>query len=53
MDRLSKGARFIPLSMPFKTKSVSEVFSKKKVFQHHGFPKTLLSNKDPIFLSNF
>lgn len=52
IDRLSKYAHFSPLKADYSTKSVAEVFV-KTVIKLHGIPKTIVSNRDKVFLIHF
>lgn len=52
VDRLSKYGHFVPLKHPFSAASIAETFIKEN-FQLHGLPKSIVSNHDPIFISNF
>ena len=52
MDKFTKYAHFMALSHPFTTKDVATVFQ-KEVVRLHGFPMSIISNRDPIFLNKF
>ncbi|XP_042035243.1 uncharacterized protein LOC121781586 [Salvia splendens] len=50
VDRLSKYAHFAPLLNRFDALRVAHLFV-NMVVRHHGFPATLVSDRDPIFLN--
>lgn len=52
VDRLSKYSHFILLKHPYTAKSIAELFV-KEIVRLHGIPKTLISDRDPLFVSNF
>ena len=52
VDRLTKSAHFAPLVNWFTVVQVVEVFA-DKVVKLHGIPRTLVSDRDPIFISHF
>lgn len=52
VDRFTKYAHFVPLTHPYTAKIVSEAFI-HNVFKLHGMPKTIISDRDPVFLSSF
>lgn len=52
VDRLTKYAHFIPLSHPYSAKDVVTVFI-KEVMKLHGMPKSIVSDRDRLFMNNF
>ncbi|XP_017425527.2 transposon Ty3-G Gag-Pol polyprotein [Vigna angularis] len=52
VDRLSKYAHFIPLKHPYSARTVAEIFL-REVVRLHGIPKSIVTDRDPLFLSMF
>ena len=52
VDKLTKVAHFIPLKTTHKEADVANIFV-KEVARLHGIPKTIVSDRDPKFTSNF
>jgi hypothetical protein len=52
VDKLSKATHFIPIKSTFKAIHIVNVFM-KEIFILHGFPKTIISDRDAKFTSNF
>ncbi|KAD7476873.1 hypothetical protein E3N88_00009 [Mikania micrantha] len=52
VDRLSKYAHFIPLKHPYTAKGVVDVFV-KEIIRLHGIPKSIISDRDPLFVSTY
>ena len=52
VDRLSKEAHFMALSHPYTAADKAQCFL-DHVFKLHGFPDTITSDRDPVFVSHF
>ncbi|KAL4030269.1 hypothetical protein IC575_008505 [Cucumis melo] len=52
VDRLSKYGHFLPLKHPYSAKTMEELFV-KEVVRLHGFPTSIVLDRDRVFLSNF
>jgi hypothetical protein len=52
VDRLSKYAHFVPLKHPYTARVIAEVFV-KEIVRLHGIPLSIVSDRDPIFMSSF
>lgn len=52
VDRLSKYAHFMALKPPISARSVAEVFI-REVVRLHGIPKSIVSDRDSMFVSSF
>ncbi|XP_031284678.1 uncharacterized protein LOC116143371 [Pistacia vera] len=52
VDRLTKYSHFLPLKHPYTAKVVADLFI-KEVVRLHGFPRTIVSDQDRVFMSNF
>jgi hypothetical protein len=52
MDRLTKYAQFFGIQCTYTTIQVAEVFM-KKIHRPHGFPKIIVSDRDPKFTGSF
>jgi hypothetical protein len=52
VDKLMKDAHFIPLKTTHKATDVANIFM-KEISRLHKIPKTIVSDRDPKFTSNF
>jgi hypothetical protein len=52
VENITKDAYFIPLKTTHKATDVADIFM-KEVARLHGIPKTIVSDRDPKFASNF
>jgi hypothetical protein len=49
VDKLTKYAHFIPLSHPFTTRTIVQLFI-DNVFKLHGLPLVIITDRDMIFI---
>nr|KYP68833.1 Retrotransposable element Tf2 [Cajanus cajan] len=52
VDRLSKYGHFILIKHPYSAKSIADLFV-KEIIRLHGIPISIISDRDPIFMSHF
>lgn len=52
MDRFSKYAHFMAMSHPYTAVDVTQIYL-DHVFNLHGWPRSIVSDRDAVFLSNF
>lgn len=51
VDRFSKHAHFIPLGHPYTASSVARAFF-SDIVRLHGFPESIMSDRDPVFIGH-
>ena len=52
IDRFSKAAHFVALSYPYTAEDVAQAYL-DNVFKLHGWPQSIVSDRDSVFLSDF
>ena len=52
VDRLTKSAHFLPVKSIYKTSQYAELFI-SEIVKLHGVPASIVSDRDPIFISHF
>jgi hypothetical protein len=52
VDRFSKYSHFIPLAHPYSAESVAQAFF-ADIVRLHDIPLSIVSDRDPVFTSNF
>jgi transposase InsO family protein len=52
VDKFTKLAHFLPLKHPYFAAPVAKVFL-DQVYKLHGMPQSIVSDRDPVFTSNF
>ena len=52
VDRFNKYGHFLPLKHPYTAKTVADLFV-NEIVRLHGYPKSIVSDRDKVFLSGF
>ncbi|WVZ63910.1 LOW QUALITY PROTEIN: hypothetical protein U9M48_013504 [Paspalum notatum var. saurae] len=52
VDRFTKFAHFLPIKHPYTAQSIARCIL-DNIVKLHGLPKSIVSDRDPIFVSNF
>ena len=52
MDKRTEFAHFLPLAHPYIASKVALLYM-SSIYRIHGFPKSIVSDRDPVFTSHF
>jgi transposase InsO family protein len=52
VDKLTKASHFLPMKTMHTTTNIAEIFM-KEIARLHGIPRTIVSDRDTKFTSNF
>jgi hypothetical protein len=52
VDKITKAMHFIPIRLTHKATNIADIYM-RAIARLHGIPKTLVSERDPKFTSNF
>ncbi|KAM1133241.1 hypothetical protein ACFX19_043220 [Malus domestica] len=52
IDRLSKYAHFLAIAHPYSATMIAQLFV-DHIFKLHGMPNSIISDRDPVFMSKF
>ena len=52
VDKLTNASHFIPVKSTYNIDAIAKIFM-KNIFRFHGFPKAIISDRDPKFTSKF
>jgi hypothetical protein len=52
VDRLTKSTHFIPVSTTYRVRQYTELYM-SHIVRYHGIPKTIISDRESIFVARF
>lgn len=52
VDKFTKFAHFLPLAHPYTAAKIALLYM-NRIYSLHGFPGSIVSNRDPVFTSHF
>jgi transposase InsO family protein len=52
VDKLTKASHFVPVKMTHTTTNIAKIYM-REIARLHGIPKTIVSDRDTKFTSNF